>query len=323
MAVWAWITSLVPSSFKRAPVEPARAFVRIDEAEVIPYDVAMPGSFSRSRQLVRESFAIVRQDRELVWFPILSGIVSVLVMVSFALPLWSTYRDSQPNSPTYYLYLFLFYVISYFVIAFFNAGLVTCVALRFQGKNPTFRDGWNNAVRHVVPLFLWALLSSTVGVLLRFIENKSGIFGRIVAAIIGMAWSLVTYFVVPLLVLENFSLPYSVRRSGELFKKTWGENVIGNISMNLVFFAFGMAGLAVGGMLIGLVIAVVKTSTVVFSLLLGLGLLLIIFFVVLGILQTTLQGVFNTSLYIYAQTGQVMPGLSPELVQQAFRPKKV
>lgn len=280
----------------------------------------MASRFQDARLLVRQSLAILKQDRELVWFPIISGALTFLVMLSFAYPIWQNVQSEESQSVMYYAWLFVFYLISYFIISFFNAGLVTCVALRFQGQNPTFRDGWNNALKHIGPLFLWALLSSTVGILLRYLENKSGLFGRIVTGLVGMAWSLVTYFVIPLIVLENFAVPRSIRRSGELFKKTWGENLIGNISMSLVFFAFGLGGLVVGGLMMWAAFAV-ATGDDVFIIVFGIGLLILAFFTVLSIVQTTLQGIFNTALYIFSQTGKVLPGLSPELVQGAFRSK--
>lgn len=281
----------------------------------------MPGQFATSRQLIRESLAVLRQDPELIWFPIISGSVSLVILGSFAWPMYQKYGQAGPTGVDSYLYIFLFYLLSYFIVNFFNTGLITCVALRFQGKNPTFSDGWKNAVRHIGPIFLWSLLAATVGMILRALENRSGLIGRIVTSIIGMVWSLLTYFVVPLLVLENFSVPHAIRRSGELFKQTWGENVIGNVSIGLVFMLLMLAGIGVSGLIIVAAISLAGATGLVTGIIIGAVILMVLYAIVLGILQTTLQGIFNAALYIYTQTGTVMPGMSEELVWGAFRAK--
>src|SRR5687767_14079068 len=112
----------------------------------------------RSWRLLGETWGVSRQDPELAVFPILSGIVSLVVLLSFAAPIlltipWSELGaaegSARPNlepGVVHYVVAFLYYLVSYFVIVFFNVGLVACVRLRFGGQNPTVRDGMSFAL---------------------------------------------------------------------------------------------------------------------------------------------------------------------------------
>src|SRR4051794_10645330 len=166
-----------------------------------------------SWSLVKEAWAVLRQDRELALFPVLSGIVSALVLASFALPAlllfpWAELGRSVDSrslhggygahfGPLHYVGIFLYYLVTYFVVVFFNAGLVACVKKRFAGEDPTLRDGLDFSFQNIGRIFQWALLSATVGTVLRAIEERLGWVGQIVAGLLGMAWSIVSFFVVP------------------------------------------------------------------------------------------------------------------------------
>jgi uncharacterized membrane protein YeaQ/YmgE (transglycosylase-associated protein family) len=181
-------------------------------------------------ELMKQSFRVLRDDKELVVFPFFSGIACLLVLASFALPLWDTpwlremFADRQaPQDPMAYVLLFAFYVVNYFVIVFFNSALVSCALKRFAGGNPTIGYGLQQASNRFPQILAWAIVSATVGIILKAIESKSQKIGALVASLIGAGWAIATYFVVPILVVEKVGPIDALKRSASLMRRTWGE----------------------------------------------------------------------------------------------------
>jgi len=275
----------------------------------------MGGAFSRSFQLVKESFAVLKKDKEIMLFPIVSSITTVLLFISFIIPVYflTDIRTGDIlTNPLYYILLFAYYFLSYFIVILFNTVLITCANIRLNGGDPTFSDGFRNATRHIGKIFVWALISATAGLILNMLANKSKNLGRIVIAIIGMVWSLLTFFVVPVMIFENISVMQSIKKSGHLFKKTWGENVMGQFSMGLFFLVLGIVGI------IPLVISFFTGSFIITILVAA---LMILYWGILGIISSSLSGIFVAALYNYANTGKIPSAYSPEVIKNAFKPK--
>ena len=273
-------------------------------------------SIGRSFALVKTSWNILMADKKLLAFPILSGIISIIVILTFILPL--IVAGALPafipaGAIFFYGALFVFYAVSYFVVIFFNTALISCVNARLQGKDMSVGEGLSVAARHIHSILAWALVSATVGLVLHIIQERAGIVGEIVGALIGGAWGLVTFFVVPVLVLEDKGVFDSFKESFELVKKTWGESIVGSASIGIIFVAIGVVGfLCVLG-------AMVTGSMVVFGIVLALFLVLL---VVLAVVASAMQGIFITALYTYAKTGQVPSAFDPDLIRNAFVPKQ-
>ncbi|MEF8788203.1 MAG: DUF6159 family protein, partial [Planctomycetota bacterium] len=196
--------------------------------------------------LMRSSWEVLKKDKELLLFPLLSGICWLLVMASFALPMWSSGFMEPPAEGAslyseigYYAYLFVFYVASYFVVVFFNSAVVSCAVLRMRGEDPTVRDGLRAAFDRVHLILGWALVSATVSTVLRIIEDNSSLVGRIIAGIIGMAWGVVTFLAVPVMVVERAGPVETFKKSAALLRETWGEQIVGRFSFGLLFMALG------------------------------------------------------------------------------------
>lgn len=280
----------------------------------------MAGTFSRSYQLVKESWAILKQDKELAMIPVVSAICSTIVLAVFVLIgflLELRFGLDKLQTPVYYLFLFVYYFVTYFVISFFSAVMATCVSIRMKGGNPSLRDGINNAFAHIGSLALWSLLSATVGLILRIIAERSRLLGRIVASILGAVWSLATFFVIPVLVLENLSVGNGIKRSKDMFLKTWGENFVGGLGVGVFFGLLFIVGLVIGTA--AMIMASTLTQPMIPMILIGAVCLL--FFIVLGIISSALSSIFNIALYNYAATGAMPVGISPDLVQAAFKAK--
>ena len=201
------------------------------------------GKIARTWSLMSECWQVLKQDKSLLVFPLISGICCLLLLASFAVPLYTTGNWQPPGHDAttqrqvaYYGTLFAFYVCNYFIVVFFNAAIVACAAIRMGGGNPTVGDGLRAAASRLPVIAGWALVSATVGLILRIIEDRSDKIGQIIAGLLGMAWTVVSFLVVPILVIENKGPIAALQDSTALLKKTWGEQLISNFSFGMIFF---------------------------------------------------------------------------------------
>jgi len=275
------------------------------------------GKFSRSWELVKQSFAILRSDRQLMLFPVLSAVScfvvtaviatggAFLLLPARAAAIAAGERFNPNQSPMFLLGMFTLYVVNYFVIVFFNVALVAVANSRLMGGSWTFKDGLELAWERKGTILEWALVAATVGVLLRTLEERLGLMGRLIMRIIGIAWTLACYFVVPVLAFEDLTPIDALKRSSKLFRDTWGEKVIGGFSLSMVSLVLMLPGIGlpiaaaflagINGMMVGLI-------------------LMVLYFLVLSVFM-------SAALYRYACFKQVPPAFSEELIVSAWAPK--
>lgn len=276
----------------------------------------MAGSFSNSWTLVKASAAVLRMDKELMVFPVLSGIATVLIVASFLIPAIAvgglqSLADGE-GSYLAYAVAFLFYLVQYTVVFFFNAALVGAALIRLGGGDPTVSDGLAIASKRMGAIVGYAAMAATVGMLLRAVSQRSGFLGRIVVGLVGMAWTLATYMAVPVLVTKDVGPVDAVKESAALFRRTWGEQVVGNFGMGwavglmAVCWAFVSVGLLVlGGQFSGWGVAAA-------------GVVAVTGFLLLAVVSSALKGIYTAALYRYASTGTV-DHFDPGIVGRAFR----
>jgi hypothetical protein len=282
----------------------------------------MFASFSRSYRLVRHSWSILRQDKELMIFPILSGVASIALAASFLVPLL-LFGEHEPIDNKmkvdlwWYVFTFLFYLVSYFITIFFNVGVMHCASIRMNGGEPTVADGFQGAIAHVVPIIVWSVISATVGMLLRLIEERAAFVGKIVASLLGLGWSFLTYFAVPVMIFESKSAGRAIKRSAELFKKTWGETVVGQAGMGVFFGWLAVAG-AVPVALAVFLASQGALGTLIAIIVIALAML---YWIALGVVSAALKGIFHVALYRYAATGQLVGGFSEDMIARHWKPK--
>jgi len=286
------------------------------------------GKFSRSWELVKQSFAILKSDKQLMLFPVLSAACclvvtaiiatggTLLTLPSFAAAAAAGEKWTPAHAPFFYPVLFLLYVANYFVIVFFNVALVGVANSRLVGGTWTMRDGLELAWARKGTIIQWAIVAATVGVILKTLEERMGILGRIVMRIIGVAWALACYFVVPVLAFEDLSPIEAVQRSSKLFKDTWGEKVVGGFSFSIVFFLLALPG--IGLFVLSMFLGVGAHSAAVF--LLGFAVMML-YFLLLSVVSSAVQGIFNAALYRYACFKQVPPAFDGDLITAAWTPK--
>jgi hypothetical protein len=261
----------------------------------------------RSFSLVGQSYRILMQDKELMVLPLLSGICIVAVSASFFFGFGLSAAQFETRNPGLYVPVFLAYVVTYAIGIFFQAAVIAGATERLRGGDPTVGSALSAAARRIGPILMWALVAATVGTLLRALRDRAGFVGRIAAAIAGAAWSLATLFVVPVLVLEDRSVMDSFKRSVSVFKETWGETFVGNVSLGAAALVSWMTLVAVTGMLGWAGAGIIFTLAVFFS---GAVFLVTLF--------SALQGVFVASLYRYATEGHTTSGFNGDLLATAF-----
>ncbi len=272
-------------------------------------------------EMARQSWEVLKLDKELLLFPLLSGIACLLVVASFAAPILvnpeafqGVLNAEEPlQNPLAMLALFAFYFVNYFVIVFFNSALVACAIIRFRGGDPTVRDGLRAAWSRLPQIVAWALVSATVGVVLRVIESRSERVGQIVAGLMGMAWTATTYFVVPVLVVEKLGPVDAVKRSLAVLRRTWGESLSANFSTG--FFVFLGMILAAVPLVLGF-LALSAGNTALGILLVVCG---VVSMIIVNLIGSALNAIQLGALYLYAADGKVPSHYDAALLQQAFR----
>lgn len=286
----------------------------------------MAGRFSRSWQLVKASAQILGKERKLLIFPLLSGICSLVVVASFATPMFMSMAAAgtagahdQPGAG-FYVGLFVFYLVQYSVIFFFNTALVGSAMAYMNGEKPSVGDGMSLALSKLPQIFGYALIAATVGMVLRALQERMGFLGRIVIGLLGMAWSVASFLVVPILAATDEGPIDAVKHSAEMLKKTWGENMIGNGGIHLVF------GLAYFLLIVSFMVLITLTGATGAAhsagVIMGLMALLFVGFIGLALIQSALQGIYSAALYRYAQYGDAGDGFQGELLEQAFRSRR-
>ena len=285
---------------------------------------------ARSWDLVQASAAVLRDDKELLILPVISGLCSLMVMAAFLLPAYLTgaleaiARESQDGgmpgagmTAEIYVAVFLFYIVQYFVVFFFNTALVGAALLRLGGHNPTLGDALLIATARIGQIAGYAVVSATVGVLLRMIAERFGFLGRIVEAVFGLAWTVSTFLVVPIIAAHGVGPIQAVKESASLLRKTWGENLIGNggiglavtvVVMPVAFIGFGamqylfaQPGMAPAAIVVAGITVLALAAITIFAAALG--------------------GVYSAALYLYADGGTTMRGFDRSLLEGAFTRK--
>jgi hypothetical protein len=281
-------------------------------------------SLSNSWQLVKASWAVLRADKELLWFPVLSGLTMLVVTIVFFIPLSAIFAlfgvstgSEATNEIIGYVLLFIYYLLSYTVVYYFNTALIGAAMIRLDGGDPTMRDGLRIAGERMGVIVQYALISATVGLVLRFLQERGGIVGSIVSWLGGVVWNVATFLVVPVLVVKEVSPIDAIKESAQLLRKTWGEQITFGFGVG-AFFGLLTFGVVIIGM--GITFALFSTLQSPVALI---GIPVVILAVIaIGIVSSAMNGVFQALLYRYAEVGVVPDDFDIALIEGAFKPKK-
>ena len=318
-------TSLMPDDVVRCikcgfDSQPTDSAMKSDALVAPNAKVERKGRFRTGWTLASQSFRVLIVDKSLLVFPLLSGIASFLVLASFLGGVfavgYSGHKEAL-NDATSWAILFAYYFANYFVIVYFNSALVACAMIRFRGGTPTLGDGLRAARSRLTQIVAWAFFAATVGVALRIIAERVGFIGKIVIAILGAAWTVATYFVVPVLVVEKLGPYDALKRSTGIIRKTWGESLVGNVGIGLVTTLVTVLAIIATGALT--LVAAVKFGSAGVAIA-GAALILLII-VASALVSSALSSIVLSASYLYATEGKVPRVFADAGLQYAFAPK--
>ena len=269
---------------------------------------------SNTIRLAKASWAVLKADKELLLLPVMSAVATVFVAITFLAPIFaiSGFKTEELGLVDYVL-LGVLYVALAYVTIFFNAALVHAADERLNGGDPTLRSAIAGAWRRAGRILPWAIISATVSLILRAIEERTGFVGQIVVSLVGVAWALVTFLVIPILVLEDIGVVDAIKRSGSLFKQTWGENVAAQFGFGILGFiaalpaiAIGALGIAAGGVTAGVAIVIA-----------------VLWIALVMVVLSCLNAIFQAALYHYAVAGETPGDYFPQSTfSDAFAPRQ-
>jgi hypothetical protein len=212
--------------------------------------------------------------------------------------------------------LFLIYFVSVLIATFFNAALIGATLKRLRGGDPTFRDGLQMASGRIGSILGYSAIAATVGVVLQVIRSKSNAAGDLAAGVLGIAWGVATFLVVPVLVAEDVGPTEAIKRSGSLLKKTWGEQVVGNVSLGLISLLASLAVAGIGAVLIAIAASV--GSNVALG---GAITVVIILVAIVAVIFSALNAIYKAAVYEYAADGIASGAFGQDALSHAFRQK--
>ncbi len=284
--------------------------------------------WDRTWALTRMTFDVIRKDREMLLFPLIAGVLSAAFSAAMLFPtilshlLEGAGASAMVWGPLQYAAMFGTYFGLAFIATFANVCVVYTTKVRLEGGDATFGDSVGFAFSRIGRIAGWSLVSASVGMFLRALENAAqnakgigGILLSILRAVLATAWTVVTLFVVPAMVYRDLGPIDAISSSMQTLKATWGESIVRHYGMGLASFVFYLLGvLGVIGVVMGLGAGLPPVVGIAALVVLGLYLLGVA--LVFGVANS----VYNTALYHYAATGQVPAGYEPSFVQGAFRP---
>jgi len=271
--------------------------------------------FSATWSLMKSSLTILLEDKRMLLFPVFSGICTLLVGFTFIVPILFTgglssigMFESLSDTMMFFT-LFMFYYLNYFIIIFFNSGAILYAIKHIRGEEPTFGEVFNELRDRLPHLLGWTAIAATVGIILNSIENQSDIIGKIVAGLIGLSWTVTSFLVLPVLVIERKGPIESLKESAGMLKKSWGEQLIGHFSFGLIFaiLLIGAAAITIPLFLLGEIFIFIGFAVI------------ILFGLILGVFQWILQSIFMATLYLYVREDRLPGSFSKTQIDQAVR----
>ncbi len=260
------------------------------------------GYFGRSWELGKTSWRVLRKDKELLWLPVLGGLASLVIAgIVFGLVYliddkpatgWS---DSDLSGGSTLL-IFLGVIASTIAVYFFQGALVHGARDRLTGGDPTVVSAIRGAWGRIGTIAPWAIVALVVGIIINTIQaaarDRAGFLGALLGSLLDLAWRVMTFLVMPVIIAERVGMVRALGRSKDLLRRTWGENLIAQAGLSIVGFVL---------MLPGLLIAILLGSGPLGAFGIILGGLLMIFGAVVA---SALSAIYQTALYEYATTGE-------------------
>lgn len=293
--------------------------------------------FSRSWSLFKSSWSVMRSEPSLLWFPVMSALLVIIASVIFfgllgalfvvnpavqqAVIEASQSAEGEGGSPLLTILgivvLFIYYLIVGAIATYFATAMAGAALRRLDGQDTSFGEGIKIANSRLGTILGFSAISATVGVLLSLLRNNrqgNNPAGAILAAIGGMAWTVATFLVIPVIADRQVNAIGAIKESALLLRKTWGEQIVGSGGLGLVF---GLASVIVVILTGVLAVLAIDIAGLVWTII-AVG---VVALIVLAVLNSTLSGIYKAAVYRYAAQRQVAPQFDATLIEGAFRLK--
>jgi len=271
--------------------------------------------------LFTEAFRFMWADKEMLWVPIISFFMNIfllgLVIAGLLFAAVTLSEEFIDEYPVGYAFIFLIYVVGAFTLAFTQAAIAHMVYVRAHGGDATLGEGLKKALSHWWGLLAWSIITSTVGLILRIISERSKLLGNLVALFLGAAWGILTYFVVPAIVIDNHGPFPSIKKSAQTFKATWGEALVSNISFGLIFLLAHLLVILSLGSIVVFGIVLEFLPLIIFA-----AVLFVVWIFVFALVSSSVAAVIRTLLYIYASEGTIPQNFNRELLEKMLAGKR-
>ena len=301
--------------------------------------------FQRSWLLFRSSLMVIVRNKELLIFPIFISLASAVILLFFFAPavLWPTGhsylsadhwqalghkfftktgtagREQFTYSPVAIAYLVFLYFVSMFVATFFNVAFYNEILEALSGRPVSLGRGLKFACSRWKAIVMWTLFAGMIGLIIKAIEQRFDLVGKIIARLVGAAWSIASVFVIPIIVRDEESVNPLVmlKKSATILTRTWGEGLIGYIGMGAINVV-----VMIGSMIVIVATGIISAKLNNFWLL---GSVLACWFVMMlgwSYLMNVASLVFKSALYLYAAEGIISEPYDQELLDSSWKYKK-
>ncbi|ABS77987.1 hypothetical protein CbuD7D7780_06655 [Coxiella burnetii] len=273
--------------------------------------------FTRGWEIGKQSFSIIRANKKLLIYPLISIIVCMFLLLLIAMPLWhlelNHWQTGQSNFSKNLIVILLFLGILYlcnFVIAFCNAAFMASIMAYFDQRPATVAEGFRVAKSRFWAIMGWSFISSTFGATIRLVGSRLNNLAFVAAIFAGITWTIISYFVIPVIILEKIGPIKAIKRSSQWLQKTWGTSLTANFNLGILFLIPRL--LVLLPLLIGFYLPSTNAA------LLGSSITAILL-ILLYMFSNGLHNILRCVLYHYATTGKSPPSCNPALLQTAFR----
>ncbi len=260
------------------------------------------------------SWQVIFRDKSLLLFPVISFLAQLVIIAMYAgagdpfglIKLADSAYGEEAGGGAAVLAGIVFFVIAFFfnsITIFFNVALISCAKRSLQGEDTTVGQGLSAAFGLVHLVLLWSLISTVVSSILNAIESNEKA-GAILRMILGTAWSIITYFVLPVLVFEKVGPIEAIKRSTSIIRQTWGESIGGYVGTGIIGFVAALPGIAL--------CFLAAISSVWFFAVIGL-----LWIIAASLMSTAAASVIRVALYMYAQN-ETIPASFQNRVQNVF-----
>lgn len=266
-----------------------------------------------SWELGKISWSVLKSDRSLAWFPVLSAIASLVVFGGFAGLIASTGIDDARNAnglkPIGYVFVVAMYIALAFVTTYFQAGLTAGANERLDGRDSTLSASLRAANARLHRILPWAFVQATVSIVIQSIEERAGWVGQIIGSLLGAAWNILTFLTIPIIMLEDLGPIASLKRSGALLKRTWGENIVAQAGFGLL----ALVAMIPAVLVVALAFA---TNSLVVEIVLGAA--AAVWFAIVIVVISAMTGIYRTALYRFTVDGKAPAAFANADLGHAF-----